>query len=280
MPLQNEIYNKGSVAHPTGSGEYLIHEHHTIGTGATSVVKMAQHSCTKQTAVVKIVNLAAHSQFFDQELQALSMINHKNIVKLYHSDENNGFLFLEYIPFPSLFDFLQQCGRLPEQQAFKIFYQIVDAFLHIHSLGISHQDFKPENVCYNPCTHEIKILDFGLSLAEEESSIKTGTPLGSPLYMAPEAFDHRPYDRFKADIWSMGVSFFEILTGDTPFADCNSWDELKNFLLFDQSPIQIPDYLSPDVSFLLKRMLTRNPEERISLPTVMGLIRRNLKLSS
>lgn len=279
MPLHHEINNKGSVAHPTGSGEYLIHEHHTIGKGATSVVKMAQHSCTKQTAVVKIVNLAAHSQFFDQELQALSMLNHKNIVKLYHSDENHGFLFLEYIPFPSLFDFLQQCGGFPEELAFKIFYQIVDAFLHIHSLGISHQDFKPENVCYNPRTHEIKILDFGLSLAEEESSIKQGCPLGSPLYMAPEAYEQKPYDRFKADIWSMGVSFFEILTGDTPFADCNNWDELKNFLLYDQNPISVPSYLSPTAAFVLKRMLNRNPEERISLPMVMSLIQQYLKIS-
>jgi len=278
MPLQHEIRNKGSVAHPTGSGEYLIHEHHTIGKGSTSVVKMAQHSCTKQTAVVKIVNLAMHSKYFDQELQALSMLDHKNIVKLYHSDENNGFLFLEYVPFPSLFDVIQHCGPISEEMAFQIFYQIVDAFIYMHSLGISHQDFKPENVCYNPRTHEIKILDFGLSLVEEEVSTKYG--YGSPLYMAPEAFDQRPYDRFKADIWSMGVSFYEILTGDTPFADCDNMDDLKNFLLFDQDPIQIPDYVSPGASFLLKRMLNREPTDRISLPLVMSLLQQSLKRTS
>jgi len=277
MPLQHEISNKGSVAHPTGSGEYLIHEHHTIGKGATSVVKMAQHSCTKQTAVVKIVNLAMHSKYFDQELQALSMLNHRNIVKLYHYDVNYGFLFLEYIPFPSMYDFLQQCGRLSEDLAFQIFYQIVDAFLHMHSLGISHQDFKPENVCYNPRTHEIKILDFGLSLVEEESSTRYG--YGSPLYMAPEVYELKPYDRFKADIWSMGVSFYEILTGDTPFADCNNMDDLKNFLLFDENPIQVPQYVSQSASFLLNRMLNRDPEERMSLPMVMTLIQQYLKTS-
>jgi serine/threonine protein kinase len=277
MPLHHEIKNKGSVAHPTGGGEYLISEHHTIGEGATSVVKMAQHSCTKQTAVVKMVNLAMHSKYFDQELQALSMMNHKNIVKLYQYDVNYGFLFLEYIPFPSMYDFIQQCGRLSEELAFRIFYQIVDAFLHMHSLGISHQDFKPENLCYNPRTHEIKILDFGLSLVEEEPSTKYG--YGSPLYMAPEVYEQNPYDRFKADIWSMGVSFYEILTGDTPFADCNNMDDLKNFLLFDQSPIQIPEYVSPSASFILKPMLNRDPEERISLPMIMTLIQQYLKTS-
>jgi len=105
MPLHHEFNNQGSVAHPTSSGEYIINDH-TIGKGETSVVQLAQHSCSQQTAVVKIVNLSLHSKYFEQELQALSMLNHKNVVKLYHSDENNGYLFLEYVPFPSLFDYI------------------------------------------------------------------------------------------------------------------------------------------------------------------------------
>jgi len=276
MPLHHEFYNQGSViAHPTSSGEYLINDH-TIGKGATSIVKLAQHSCTKQTAAVKIVNLTLHSKYFDQELQALSILNHNNIVKLYHSDDNNGYLFLEYVPFPSLFDFIQNCGRLSEELAFTIFYQLVDAFLHMHSLGISHQDFKPENVCYDPITQEIKILDFGLSLVDGEATISW---LGSPLYMAPEVHERKPYNRFKADIWSLGVSFYEILTGDTPFTDCTDIDDLTNRLLYDPDPIYIPAYVSPGASFLLKRMLTRDPKERISLQMVMGLIKQYQKSS-
>jgi len=275
MPLHHEFNNQGSVAHPTSSGEYIINDY-TIGKGATSVVKLAQHSCSKQTAVVKIVNLSLHSKYFEQELQALSMLNHNNVVKLYHSDENNGYLFLEYVPFPSLFDYIQNYGRLSQDLAFTIFYQIVDAFLHMHELGISHQDFKPENVCYDPISQQIKIIDFGLSLVDGES---TTSWLGSPLYMAPEVHDRKPYNRFKADIWSIGVSFYEILTGDTPFADCIDIDDLTNRLLYDTHFISMPSYVSPGASFLLKRMLTRDPKERISLPMVMGLIKKYQKSS-
>jgi len=275
MPLHHEFNNQGSVAHPTSSGEYIINDY-TIGKGATSVVKLAQHSCSKQTAVVKIVNLSLHSKYFEQELQALSMLNHKNVVKLYHSDENNGYLFLEYIPYLSLFDYIQNEGRLSEDLAFTIFYQIVDAFLHMHELGISHQDFKPENVCYDPISRQIKIIDFGLSLVDGES---TTSWLGSPLYMAPEVHERKLYNRFKADIWSIGVSFYEILTGDTPFAECIDIDDLTNRLLYDTPFISIPSYVSPGASFLLKRMLTRDPKERISLSMVMGLIKKYQKSS-
>jgi serine/threonine protein kinase len=234
---------------------------------------MAQHSRTKEMAVVKMVNLSAHSRYFDQELQALSILNHKNIVKLYDYDENNGYLFLEYIPYPSLYDYVQNCGPVSEEAAFKIFYQIVDAFSHMHSLGISHQDFKPENVCYNPYTQDIKILDFGLSIIDEDLSTLW---LGSPLYMAPELHAKKPYDRYKADIWSLGVSFYEIVTGDTPFTDCEDLDDLIHRLIEEKDPIPVPDNVSSAAAFLLKRMLNRDPRERISLPVVMDLIRQQL----
>jgi len=274
MPLHHEFNTEGSVAtHPTSGsrgGDFIINHNFTIGKGATSTVLMAQHSSTKERAVVKLVNLSLYSRYFDQELQALSSLNHKNIVKLYHYDENNGYLFLEYIPYPSLFDYIQNYGPLSEEAALRVFYQIVDAFLHMHSLGISHQDFKPENVCYNPITQDIKILDFGLSLADED--ITTMNWIGSPLYMAPEVHAKKPYNRFKADIWSLGVSFCEILTGDTPFADCLDLDDLTNRLFSDQDPIPVLNNVSSATSFLLKRMLNRSPQDRISLPMVMDMI--------
>jgi serine/threonine protein kinase len=273
MPLHHEFNTQGSIAHPNSAsrGDYIINQNHTLGKGATSTVKMAQHSRTSERAVVKMVNLPIHSRYFDQELQALSILNHKNIVKLYDYDENNGYLFLEYIPYPSLYDFIQNCGPLSEKAAFKILYQMVDAFLYIHSLGISHQDFKPENVCYNPYTQDIKILDFGLSVTDEDQSTHWH---GSPLYMAPEVHAKKPYDRYKADIWSLGVSFYEMVTGDTPFTDCEDLDDLTHRLIDETDPIPVPDNVSSAASFLLKRMLNRDPRERISLALVMDLIRQ------
>jgi len=270
MPLRQEFNGEGSVARPTSTnaGEYAIIET-IVGKGATSVVKMARHSRTDEPAAVKMVNIVLYAQYFEHELNALSVLNHKNIVKLLHYDRSNGSLFLEYLPFPSFFDYVQNFGCLSDSVAFKILEQIVDGFKHMHSLGLSHQDFKPENVCYNHLTQEIKILDFGLSLLSEEG---VSNCVGSPLYMAPEIHLQKPYDRFKADIWSIGICFYEILTGDTPFGDCVDIDDLVDRLLFDQEPIQVPSHISTGASFLLKRMLTRDPQSRISLDSVVDLL--------
>jgi len=270
MPLRHELKRQGSVAHPTASGEYRINQNFTIGKGATGLIKMAQHTCTKQIAVVKMVSLPIHSKYFQNERTVLSRLNHQNIVKLLSSDETNGYLFLEYVPFPSLFDYIQQCGRLPEEIAVKIFYQLVEAFVHMHNLGISHQDLKPENICYNPSNHQIKILDFGLSLYDD--SISTNFS-GSPLYQSPEIHSKQPYNPYSADIWSLGITFYEMLTGDTPYTDCSDIDDLKDRLLSQQTePIQIPDYISKDASFLLKRMLTRDPDQRIGLGEILEIV--------
>jgi len=271
MPLYKEYSGEGSVARPTNSsnGEYVIVSNNIIGEGATSIIKLAKHSITQHPAAVKIVNLAVHSKYFDHELLALTLLNHKNIVKLLNYDKTNGSLFLEYVPYPSLFEYIRNCGRLSEAVAFKLLNQIVDAFKHMHSLGISHQDFKPENVCYDHVTQEIKIIDFGLSLINEEAD---PNGIGSPLYMAPEIHQREPYDRYEADIWSIGICFFEILTGDTPFSDCIDLDDLTDRLLFDKEPIQIPDYVSSDASFFLKRMLNSDPRLRISLDTLSVLL--------
>jgi serine/threonine protein kinase len=272
MPLHHEINREGSVARPTGvsGGEYIIKENNILGKGATSIVKLAKHSKTHEIAAVKIVNLALHSKYFDHELKALSLLNHKNIVKLFHYDKSNGYLFLEYVPFPSLYDHVQNCGRLSESVALKLLHQMVDAFQYMHSLAISHQDFKPENVCYDPISQEIIIIDFGLSLFNDEEAQLNG--IGSPLYMAPEIHQRQPYDRYKADIWSIGICFYEILTGDTPFVDCIDIDDLLDRLLFENSPIPIPDYVSSGASFLLKRMLNRDPNERLDMDGIMDLL--------
>jgi len=90
--------------------------------------------------------------------------------------------------------------------------------------------------------------------------------------MAPEMHQREPYDRYQADIWSIGICFYEILTGDTPFSDCIDFDDLTDRLLFDEEPIRIPDYVSSDASFLLKRMLNRDPRLRISLDTLSVLL--------
>jgi len=269
MPLRQEYYDKQVQNSLT---EYVIGGR-VIGKGATSIVKLAVHSGTNELAAAKVVNLFLHSKYFEQELTALSRINHQNIVKLLDyelsDDKSSGALFLEYLPFPSLLDHLQSFGRLSEEIGFKILTQVMEAFKHMHDMGFCHHDFKPENVSYDHTTHRIKILDFGLA----QPCNSDPEYMGSPLYMAPEVHLRKPYDPFLADMWSIGISFYEILTGDTPFRDCMDSDDLLD-QLFDETFLEFPEYLSADASYLLKRMLTRDPRSRISIDEAMQVLRK------
>jgi len=256
-------------------GEYVVGSK-IIGKGATSVIKLAVHSRTNEPAAAKIVNLSLYSKFFEQELNALSRMNHRNIVKLLHyelsADKGSGALFLEYLPSPNLLHYVQHFGRLSEDIAFYVLSQIVDGFNYMHSLGFSHHDFKPENVSYDPFTHQIKILDFGLS---QQCNAKPEYQ-GSPMYMAPEVHLRKPYDVFLADVWSIGICFYEILTGDTPWGDCMDTDDLLDKLLFDNQDtvLEVPEYLSSDAKFLLKSMLTRDYRSRITIDGVLHIFEK------
>jgi len=257
MPLSHE----NDTEQESKRGEYVIGSR-VLGKGATSIVKFAVNLRTKEPAAVKIVHLFLNAKKFHQELNALALINHPNIVKLLHYEtrDDNGILFLEYLPFPSLFDHIQNFGRVSNEVGFKILSQIVDAFKLMHYLGFSHNDFKPENTSYNPSTRNVKIFDFGLSQRTKASVEFTG----SPLYMAPEIHLRTPYDPFLADVWSIGICFFEILTGDTPFCDCVDRDDLLDQLLFGEPIYEVPEYFSTNATVLLKKMLTRDPSSRIS----------------
>jgi len=272
MPLRQELDREHLVS---TRGEYVIGSR-IIGKGATSVVKLSVHTQTNEPAAAKVVNLFLYSNFFQKELRALTHMDHHNIIKLLdyklNDDKSSGALFLEYFPFPSLLDHIQKFGRLPEEIAWKVLSQIVDALKHMHDLGLSHGDFKPENVAYDHTSHQIKILDFGLSQSSDEKP----QFIGSPLYMAPEVHLRQPYDKFMADIWSLGITFFEILTGDTPWTDCQDTDDLLDCLLGDEEAYSFMEEnsqnFSPDAGYLLKKMLTRDPQSRCTINDVIHVL--------
>jgi len=248
---------------PVGKNEFLI-EDAVLGKGSYSVVKMALPGPSSKHLAAKIIDLYRHKDIFEREVKALTRLNHPNIVQCIHSQQYNdgrGVIFLEYLPHPTLFSYVQEEGPLCEPLALHVLDQLVDALVHMHQKGIAHLDVKSENVSYDEVTSFVKVFDFGLSITVNPYLPMIDNYTGSPLYMAPEVLMRERYDPFLADLWSLGIVFYEMLVGDNPFAHCFCVDELLDFVAFEDH-VAIPTTISTGVAELLNKLLSFVPSSR------------------
>lgn len=206
-----------------------------LGRGGTSVVYKARHQLMDRQVAIKMLlwsGDALHDEKkirrFQQEARTTSRLNHPNIATLYDfgvSPQGQPFLVMEYLEGQSLEDLITEQGKLAPERAVKLFSQICDALEHAHHKGVIHRDMKPSNVIVaNDGSGEefVKILDFGIaeimhsSMGETLKLATTQQVFGSPIYMSPEQCLNKNFDS-RSDIYSLGVSLFQALTGDVPF---------------------------------------------------------------
>ena len=161
------------------------------------------------------------TELLENEIQVLRSCRNNNIVQLIDIKKtaNNIYLVLEYCNEGDLLHYVKGRKKLPQEEAVEYFVQILHAFQTLVKNKIMHRDFKLANVL----KHDgyIKVADFGFSklLGTEDQMVET--ILGSPLNMAPEVLDHKKYNS-KADIWSIGVAFYEMIFGkySPPQTEC------------------------------------------------------------
>ncbi|GKU00063.1 unnamed protein product [Fusarium langsethiae] len=266
----------------------------TLGKGSSARVRLCRHNVTNQLAAVKIVNrrmaylvqdssLAALSKWdnnlpdqidgeirvpmaIEREVAILKLIEHPNIMKIYDIWENRSevYLILEYIDQGDLFTFINLKGRLSEEVSVYFFRQIISAISYCHSFNICHRDLKPENILIS-ADLKIKIADFGMAALHQTDTHQLVTACGSPHYAAPELLKNRQYRGDKADIWSMGVILFAMLTATLPFDD----PDLRVMMArTKKGQYEMPSFLSPEAEDLIRRMLQVNPDRRITLKEI------------
>lgn len=200
----------------------------------------------------------------DQEIRIHQMMHHPNIVQLVdiQKDELFYYIFLEFCPFGTLYDYIIQKNRLTEIESAIFFKQLLLGLQYIHSKNVGHRDLKLENILLDHFG-TIKISDFGLSkLLSSDSEGLTKTPCGSPCYASPECLSGSPYDCKKSDIWSCGVILYTITSGHLPWT-CRTQSKL--FSQIKKGNYKIPNFISDTCSDLISKMMTVDNDKRISI---------------
>ncbi|XP_036137539.1 serine/threonine-protein kinase MARK2-like [Molossus molossus] len=172
-------------------------------------------------------------------------------------------IILEYAAGGHLQDYITKSGHIPEAEARTMFRQLVSAVHYCHQQGIVHRDIKPENILLD-ANKNIKITDFGLSVAFDEEKINTFH--GTMAYMPPEAVTFTPYYGPTVDTWSLGVTLYVMVTGEMPFKG-RSYFEMQQ--LITNGKFTEPSYISEECLTLLHKLLTVNSDERPTLEEIM-----------
>ena len=196
----------------------------TIGGGGMANVYLAYDTILDREVAIKVLRLefANDPEFierFDREAQAATSLSHPNIVNIYDVGEENHILYMvmEYVEGLTLKEYIIKHGPVAVEEAIEIMKQLTDAIQHAHVNGLIHRDIKPQNILMDASGH-VKITDFGIAIALSATSLtQTNSILGSVHYLSPEQARGGMATK-KSDIYSLGIVFYELLTGKLPFS--------------------------------------------------------------
>lgn len=265
-------------------GKVLADRYHVteiIGKGGMGVVYLARHQMMDRLVAIKMLQaeLAGDDMSvkrFKQEAQAASALSHPHLITLHDfgiMGTQQPYLVMEYLEGVPLLDVLRADGPMEPKRAVKIFSEAADGLYHAHKQGILHRDLKPSNIIL--INHQgdpdfVKIVDFGLaklmpwSGKESQHLTKTGEVFGSPIYMSPEQCMGKPLWP-TSDVYSLGITLFEALTGKPPFRGSNSIQTASKHMT--EAPPRFfdvrPDLVLPEgLEKVVMKCLHKNPDDR------------------
>jgi serine/threonine-protein kinase len=252
-------------------GQVINHRYHItalLGEGAMGEVYLATDQHTGQQVAVKVLaqRLTTRPEIierFRREAETLRQLDHPNIVKFLDSFDHEGqyMIVMEYLAGGSLHDLLTN-GPLPIDRARSIALELSDALIRSHHLNIIHRDIKPENILLGK-DGKPKLADFGVArLSEGTRMTRTGTKVGTPYYMAPEAWKGETIDA-QADIWSLGVVLFEMLSGTVPFNGDSEFTVMNKVCTTAPPDLKkLRTDVTPGLVRIIEHMLTREKNQR------------------
>ncbi|MDH5672523.1 MAG: serine/threonine protein kinase [Myxococcales bacterium] len=241
-----------------------------LGAGGMGVVHRAHDSMLGRKVALKRLfpELALNRELsarFLREARVLAQLAHPHIVQVFDvgQDPQGMWMAMELLESGSLDGVLEQ-GALPFERTLELGRQLAEALAYAHGRGVVHRDFKPPNVLmYGP--RHVKVTDFGLAKLMQEGGdtklTRPGAVMGSPAYMSPEQATAAEVDA-RSDIYSLGVTLFEMCSGAVPFEGETPQVLMKHLTATPELADEVRAALPPDFVALMLRMLEKRPEDR------------------
>jgi serine/threonine protein kinase len=211
---------------------------------------------------------------FHREQDIGKVLDHPSVMKVFTDDDRSQlYMVMEWVEGRLLRKILDEKKKLPPERAIKITLGICDALDYIHSHGIVHRDLKPENIMVDDEDH-VKLIDFGIAGqagARRLTFAKLSQVMGTPDYISPEQVKGKRGDA-RSDIYALGVIFYEMLTGKTPFQGPNPFAIMNDRLLNNPiPPREIDPTISPELQEIIYRAIERDPKNRYASAHEMAL---------
>ena len=243
-----------------------------VGEGATSKVYQALHPALNRLVAIKMLShaLVYDTSFRDrflQEARTIAGLVHPNIVQIFDTEAAYAtyFIVMELVPGDDLSKMLKSKRILGPKEAMDILRQMAQALAYAHKQGIVHRDVKPANCCVDQAG-QVKLMDFGIArrIQKNPSQARAKVVEGTPRYLAPEAAVGKPVDG-RADIYSLGIMAFEMVTGRVPFYS-ETIRELLQMHVRKQPPdiARIRSGLPDGLVEFIKGSLIKRPDERLT----------------
>ena len=261
-------------------GRYHIIE--PLGEGGMAVVYKADDTLLKREVAVKVIRtenippkaLEHTLKRFSREGRILRKLDHPNIVKVFDYGEFDGqpFLVMEYVPCGTLKQLIKNRKSIPWKESVQLLIPILQALDYAHSKGVIHRDIKPSNILLSQSGQPL-LTDFGVAKIIEEDNTQeltaTSASVGTPEYMAPEQITSKSFDT-RADLYSLGIIFYEMMTGRRPFeADTPMAVLIKHTSDPLPRPSLFIDDLPKDVELFLIKSLSKDPNQRYQSAAAM-----------
>eukprot|EP01059_Diplonema_ambulator_P004065 TRINITY_DN13751_c0_g1_i1.p1 TRINITY_DN13751_c0_g1~~TRINITY_DN13751_c0_g1_i1.p1 ORF type:complete len:890 (+),score=228.37 TRINITY_DN13751_c0_g1_i1:55-2724(+) len=245
-----------------------------IGQGGFGTVHIGLNLETGELMAVKNVsfqpndkNVVAKMKQLQREIEIMKPLDHTHVVRYFFTERmgNSINIFMEYVPGGSIQKLLKTFGPLSETTVVQYTYQILLGLAHLHAQGIIHRDIKGANVLLT-VEGMVKVADFGASAIVETKDLMTGVQ-GTPYWMAPEVISAQGHN-WEADIWSLGCTVMEMLTGKNPWHHLGLTQvEVLQWIVGDMAydpPISVPAFITQASRMFLMDCLRRRPEQRPS----------------